>query len=726
MQLTKEKIRNMWRNYKSNYRHFICTALTLFFLLFSIFYFKYAMPRFLECFRNACTTGKFYFSKLFNLDLSGEITVIQFTKQPFRLPLGIPVTWEDFSEKISKYFTVFISQENFIGYITLLGNILLVISNVIMIIAPIAAAIIIYNLLRKKKTNNNYNVDSKALKRFKKFEDKYVWPLKKWVNEFITFLRENNYYLKIWLVIFLFQFNFFSIIFDTFNYYIYFVSSFDRTSIYQELIRLLMDLSVVIDFFPLPIWILIGYLVLYLIRSKIGLKNLNHMEMMDRGFINERPIVLMLCGTMGSKKTTMITDIALSQEIMLRDKAFEKIQEQDLKFPNFPWINFELRIKEAIEEHKIYNLATAKKWIEEQKTYFDAFPSPGFIFGYDINKYKLEYDNNLYLENIWDTLSTYCQLYFIYLIQSSLIISNYSIRSDNELMDLGNFPLWNNDLFTKESINIEESNHSHILDFDSLRLGKKVLENNQLSDSFEFGVINITEIGKERGNSLENNSVKKNDLTANQKNDLFNSWLKMVRHSATVDNFPFVKVIADEQRPESWGADARDLCEIVYIDECSDMQLAMPFFSLEDLIISFFVDKFSDHYYNFRFERGDNTLLMYLYHRFIAFLHNYRLRIYNKYGFYHVKMNVEKGTMDEEPKKAKYFLMFKKIYSKRFSTDCFSDFFTEKALRSEFGLDDLPSFEKEKASFEEMLKENSYFFNDLVKIKNNSNDDKDK
>ena len=89
-------------------------------------------------------------------------------------------------------------------------------------------------------------------------------------------------------------------------------------------------------------------------------------------------------------------------------------------------------------------------------------------------------------------------------------------------------------------------------------------------------------------------------------------------------------------------------------------------------------------------------------------------------------LKVEKGTMDENDKvkMCNYYLSFKKIYSKRFSTDCFSDFFTEKALRSEFGLDDLPSFEKEKASFEEMLQENSYFFNDLVRIKNNLEEEK--
>ncbi len=103
--------------------------------------------------------------------------------------------------------------------------------------------------------------------------------------------------------------------------------------------------------------------------------------------------------------------------------------------------------------------------------------------------------------------------------------------------------------------------HAHILDFDVLRLGKKVMENNPKVGSFEFGVVAITEIGKERGNTLELKEVKRNTDDTNQKNDLFNSWLKMCRHSATVDNFPFIKVFTDEQRPESWGADARDLCD---------------------------------------------------------------------------------------------------------------------------------------------------------------------
>ena len=107
-----------------------------------------------------------------------------------------------------------------------------------------------------------------------------------------------------------------------------------------------------------------------IIRKNIGYNELNHMEMMNRGFINERPLGVMVCGTMGKKKTTMLTDMALSKEIMFRDKAFELLLECDLEFPNFPWINLENNIKYLMSEHKIYSLATCRTYVNHLKECF--------------------------------------------------------------------------------------------------------------------------------------------------------------------------------------------------------------------------------------------------------------------------------------------------------------------------------------------------------------------
>ena len=60
------------------------------------------------------------------------------------------------------------------------------------------------------------------------------------------------------------------------------------------------------------------------------------------------------------------------------------------------------------------------------------------------------------------------------------------------------------------------------------------------------------------------------------------------------------------------------------------------------------------------------------------------------------------------------YLANKKIFSKRFSTDCFSDFFTKKALRSRIGLNDVSKYSAVKASLAELKSQNSYFINDLT------------
>ena len=308
------------------------------------------------------------------------------------------------------------------------------------------------------------------------------------------------------------------------------------------------------------------------------------------------------------------------------------------------------------------------------------------------------------------------QLYFIYIIQSSLIISNYSVRTDSLISDIGNFPLWNTDFFKRDSRLIDSySRHSHIIDFDALRLGRKMVENNAFADSFEFGVVDITEVGKERKNALELQGIKKMEESANQKNDGFNDWLKMIRHSATVDNFPFVKVIMDEQRPESWGADARDLCDVIHIVSSGDTRLTLPLYTIEEMISEWAFNRFIRLYEDFRFRRGDNTLLVHVLKSITAWLWRRNIRVYNRYGYSILKIEKERGTMDGKMENKKYFIMNAKIYSRRFATDCFSDYFNDMAKRSGAGLNDYREYVNEKATVEELKEQNSYFINALYK-----------
>lgn len=718
---------------KINYRHIICTGITLCFIAMGVFCFSNAFGRLIESLRDVGISFAYYFCELF--DIHGVITptVNDLPEIPFfkwfnspnaTLPnVSVPENWAAFKVKWAQYWKVWANKETFNGYLAVISNILYVISKIFVLALPFILCV--YLLIRQmlKTENNDYDKDSKALQSFKRFTERYYTPVKNKIADFIAFVKERKYYYVTWLCLWGLYFNVFTIVVEFAAYYFYFVVSFDIINLYRQVYKLCLDLYVPFNFIPWWGWTIICCILFDKIRKNIAYATLNHFERKNRGFINARPIVFMVCGTMGKKKTTAITDMALSQEVMLRDKAFEKILENDLKFPNFPWINLENEIKRAMEYHEIYNLATVRQFADKKRERFIKTMTKEKIFGYDFNRYGMIYDDRLKLTDIWETIKTYSLLYFIYVIQSSLLISNYSIRVDGILSDLGNFPLWNADFFKTDSRLIDSySRHAHIIDFDSLRLGRKVVENNIKANCFDFGVVVITEVGKERGNSLELSEKKKKDETTNQKNDLFNSWLKMVRHSATVDNYPFVRVIADEQRPESWGADARDLCEIVHIKESGETRLAMPFFSLAELLYDWLYNKFSGLYYEYRYTRGDNTLAIYLLKGLTAKMRGYYTGIYNRFGYCELAVEVESGTQDGELAENRYYLMSKKIYSKRFSTDCFSDFFTEKALRSPVGINDLAEYATERATFGELAEQNSYFINDLLNgLKNDKN-----
>jgi hypothetical protein len=131
------------------------------------------------------------------------------------------------------------------------------------------------------------------------------------------------------------------------------------------------------------------------------------------------------------------------------------------------------------------------------------------------------------------------------------------------------------------------------------------------------------------------------------------------------------------------------------------------------MVVEIFCNWFMGIYYDFRFRRGDNTLFVYLLKKIASALFKYNLKNYNSYGYSTLIIEKEKGTMDGKIEKKKYFLMNKKIYSQRFSTDCFSDYFNDLGRRTCIGLDDYYEYQTERATIEELRLQNSYFINSL-------------
>ena len=98
-----------------------------------------------------------------------------------------------------------------------------------------------------------------------------------------------------------------------------------------------------------------------------------------------------------------------------------------------------------------------------------------------------------------------------------------------------------------------------------------------------------------------------------------------------------------------------------------------------------------------------------------AALYRRNVKLYNQFGYCISHIEKERGTMDGKVEKKRYYLMNKKVYSSRFSTDCFSDYFNEMAKKTRVGLNDYIAYASEKATVEELKLQNSYFINALYK-----------
>lgn len=733
-------MKQLFRKIKQiNYMHYIAVALIMGVAAF-YFRFPYALGRLIEGVRDMGVSIGYYCAELFGGGAKFSVTVNDYPKIPFfstatpappvpSVPapvpdntpdISLPSTFSEFKIKWVAYWKTFISKDNLFAYFSAIGNGLYYLSYALLLLLPVAILLFVFIRRASGAINTDHGKESKPLKAFKKCVSKTYIPVKSWCLSFVDFLKNHSAYYKIWLCLWLFYFNAFTIVCEFIAYYFYFVVSFDFVNLYRQLYKLFFDLWAVIDFTPPWLLVIFGIWLLNKIAINIGYSELYHGENRNRGFINERGVVTVVYGSMGAGKTAFITDMALSTEVQQRDDALEIILECDMKFPCFPWINLEDELKTAIENHIVFSVPSCVNFMREKFLAWYKEPTDENIFGYDFRRYGLEYDDGLQLTYIWNVLKDYACAYLIYTVKSSLILSNYSIRTDMLISDVGNFPIWNADFFKRDSRLLDSfSRHAHILDFDMLRLGKTMLEHNPNATAFGFGVYVISEIDKERKNTPELAEIKRDDKKCNQKNDLFNVLLKMSRHACVVANRVFVKIFADLQRPESLGADTRDLGEVVYIKAKSEPALTLPFFSpfyFFELLYLWAKSKFDGAYLNHRYTRGDYTLLPYLLKSIYAKMFHYNERMYNTFGRQTMLLEVESGRMDGLADKKKYYRQFKKIWSGRYATDCLSAIFTERAEVNTIGIDDMKTYHTIIATNDELKLQNSHFQAEISKI----------
>ena len=488
----------------------VTALLSAVFVLLGVFVFRQSYLRFWEA---VCDLGRsvgYCFCEICGTEHGITPTVTEYSGVMQR-DIVFPSDFAGFQTSAKKYVSLLFSKDNFTAWGQTLGRTLGTAAKILSVLLPCCGMFVVIVRRMYAKDNNRYGRDTLPLSIFKKIMNVTYQPAKRFTLSYLSFLKAHRYVVILWLVLWAVQLNLATVLIAAFAYVLYFTVSFDVAGLYTQIVKLFIDLQPVFRCFPWWVLLMAVYPLFHRWRKRVAVNRLRHNEAKNCGFINELPVVSITCGSMGKRKTTMITDMTLSQEVMFRQKALSILQNTDLKFPYFPWILFEQELQKCMEHGTVYNLAAVKEWVKLKRQRFLKHRNAGLqLYGYDCKRYGAAYDDALKTSSLFDALETYAQAYFIYVLQGSLIVSNYAIRTDNGYADAGNLPMWLTDFFPDKRR--KSSRRSHILDFDVLRLGKKVLENNPNAGSFEFGVVAITEIGKERGNNLELKEVKKGSM----------------------------------------------------------------------------------------------------------------------------------------------------------------------------------------------------------------------
>ena len=720
----------LWEFLHQDVRWYIGLGVIVVSLVLCLTLYSVCNGRLVDAFVDVVVSIAFYFLHLIQIKDVINPTVNKFPE--IDIQTYVPFSIDEVMCKIDEFPSMFFNGDNFRNYFVFLLESMSDICRFILLVGfPI---FILFYIIFDGYTKQDENKEKEAKKHAKrvksnaKLERVVSWirirymKLVSFLKWFFGFYKKHKWIVKALFVIWLVNTNIMTIIIELFAYYFYFVCSFDIVSLGTQLGKLTYDVIIMLWSLPLLIWVIIGYKIFNYFRFEAAYNELEHFERRNRGFINTLPIVVLFVGPMGVGKTKTLVDMVLSLQNELRDRALALMDKNILRFPDFNWQAFETYLREQIKQRNIKNLATAREHIKNLRYDYGRKPLPQNIWGYDVKKYPHSYNNGLELVGIWKVLENYAQEYFVYSMTVSSIISNIAIRSDVQFIDKGYFESFKTDFFRRDPARIDdESIFSHIIDWDLFRIGCQMNKENRIAGSFEFGVIAVPEIGKERLNSVELDGVKKISTEANQKNDLFNSWLKFIRHNATIENVCFVAFLADEQRAESWGADARELAAVIHIPEISDLKLTLHFCFLPT-IFEFVYKYYSEWHDKVKICGNENFYFVSVVRSIMAKIFQRVEYLTNTFGYKVQLLGQEMGTAATKGKSGdnlelhEYFIMNKKTLARRYSTAANQSMFADRTLKAGTSFYDMETYKCEVSSTDELSSQNSYMANMFAAI----------
>ncbi len=718
--------------------HSISVALLVVTLLFSVFRFAPVFLRTLQAARDVVLSVVYYVSEMFG----GPTIPTTVQDIPAGMTQIMPITPDEFVEKFEKFCALFMDGDTWMEYLMLIARWIVIVAMMLyrLLLPLLIIGVIVYFVYdRVEPVDDEGEPEKEAtlpLKIWWCIELRIIYPMVYSIRAYVEWLVERSYWTALkWL--WLYNLNILTIAGEAIAYVFYVAMSQDFANIFVQAAKLLMDASIALNFLPWWGTALIAFKVFDNWRREQGFKKLERNEMQNQAFLEENPENFIATGRPRVGKTQAITDMQQSQEVIFRNKAQEKARIHKMWFPSFPWARLERTIRKMRKNVPTFNIEYIHVFLRDLRREFegravlytplrtcmtlahykkDGYVGEDFIFGYDYKTYGLKYDNGLKIVDLWECLDLVAQEYYIYTAPTSLKVTNYPVRDTITWLDLGHSPQMVVDFFRGAAVDPKRATYSHLAIMDAFRLGKKKDEENPWKDSFEFGILGLSELGKELGNQNTNTGKTADSKECNVRNDLFVVNAKMQGQGCTVDYYTYFRILSDEQRAASIMADFRELGSELLIVKRGDDKNVLPGYLIGESIymIASSLMKDLDDFFSIR--RSSQNLFYYLMTKVYSLIFNHHQRIENTFSTHDVWFKIISHSEQElvgDATTYRYHLS-KKKNGETYATDFFGSMYEEKRKHSKTGgINQMPRFKGLKPTVEEMAMQGSHFFDSL-------------
>lgn len=666
----------------------------------------------------------YYFKNIFSEDIvvKEKVAVLTFDEDIIRSVL--PIDIEAFGYRFLSMFEIMVNQsfvkKSWSGFLLWLSKA----ANIFLLLAmPVFIFIIIYyNLIifKDKKLSDPLDM-SKPLKTYLWFKENILAHVKSFLLNLWQEFKTNKIFLIGYICLALYNINMFSFVLTFFAWYLYFVFSLDLGSLWVLVCKFFICISPLLYPFFWPFWI-IGFIALIeFIKIKLGFKKLEDMYSKNDEFVDELGIITGIYGVPGSGKNLLEVAIATQKEKLLREQAFNQLMEIRSEFPDFPFRSIERDVEDLKNNNNVVNK------IQIEYYFRNFFKDKERIYGYSLAENKKEHYDQLKVVGIVDELIDYAQLYYIFI--SSLAASTYSLRYDKGIKMSHAFPDLKYDFFHRDFRNDKQSENAKIFDLNLIRLNNQLDNENDATEGvfvpkkdknitlFDFGILTLSEFGKDRGNRYSNQSRK--DLKVKPSNDGTANCLGVLRHLTTVRYKQYGFIVWDEQKLSSFSGVEAAMAEtnIFISKQNKTIKNALPLWFFEDIILEWFSSRYNKLYQKYIKMRNDQTLFSYIVSHVSAYFNNLGRKIINTFGYRKLALSlsgVNVNGAQEQRGDDSFYLMNKIIFSDRYQTDCYKGFFDNLKRQAKQGINEFDSFSGKVATIQELVKTNGYFATELA------------